>query len=327
MGLVCRRGADRRVQLSAADGREHDRNVAEGDLRSENDRRGTRLGREGGLQQLAGVRAVSRLEGRSRGTEAADGPVPHDCREARDARDVHSVLRLCLRRSRALPGQAGRARAGRTQQRLGPQPGLETSGRSGRVARLGAIHQRPRGPIRQGPTRVDLGPLQRAGQLEYGREESAVGGGRVSLVARGRGHPAANRRRLCRLRQPHVQGPDGDVRRGLVPRLRAARGHHQEELDLPRVQPPGALHGMAFPPVEQHIRDDPADLRRRPYRRLSLGFCGRPDADLHALGLEEGRPHARALAARRDARRRQALPCRGVRPATEVQSRFPPAAD
>ena len=80
LGMVRRCRADRRLQLPAADGSQHDRDVAGGDIRPEDDRSGTRMGRAGWLQQPAGVCAVSGLEGRSRGPQATDGRVPDDCR-------------------------------------------------------------------------------------------------------------------------------------------------------------------------------------------------------------------------------------------------------
>ncbi len=81
--------------------------------------------------------------------------------------------------------------------------------------------------LRQGSPRTDLGSLQRTGPIGLGREESAACGCRVPLVTRGRSKPAADGWSLDRFRESHVKGPDGDVRRGLVPRVRHARRHRE----------------------------------------------------------------------------------------------------
>ena len=181
------------------------------------------------------------------------------------------------------------------------------------MARPGTIHQGPCRPIRQRPPRADLGPLQRAGQFGNGREELAAGRRSVSLGARGETQSAADHRRLDQLRRPHVESPDGDVRRGVVPRIRRRRGSHRQEPDLPRVQPARLVHGMAASSVGQHVRDDPPDFRPRPDWQLPLGPGGRPDANVHAVGFETGRPHAKDLAARRVSRGRHAVRRQGIR--------------
>jgi len=100
---------------------------------------------------------------------------------------------------------------------------------------------------------VDMGPVQRAGEFEDGREKSASGRGSFRLGRGDKSLATFDYRRLGRFSEPYVKTSYGAVGYRLIPRLRQGGRYQEQAEDMSRIWQARHLYGMVTPWGWQYI--------------------------------------------------------------------------
>ena len=300
------------MQLHPADGDQHARDVAGGDLRSPHHRPGARLGRGPRLQLRPGLPPLPSLAAGRRRVPAPARTLPRDRRSSPHRDDVRSLRRLLEPQVR--PGPTAGAASGRPQLGLDPMPGPRASRKSGALGYPRGLYEGCRRVLPGGPAGPGLGPLQRTGKFRLRIAIAAPGPERLRLGPRGRPGPAPDRRHLGRIEGPRGAQPvpGRTVGHHLVPLLPDAGRRGKADRGHEGLGPPGRLHRIHGPDGRQPLRGDPAALQGPRRRGHELGLRQGQNANGLSLGLEGRRHGTGGLVPRRPAARRSPLhPGRG----------------